>query len=264
MLVIVFGRVTMLYIPVEVNKHPVKAFVDSGAQTTIMSPSCAETCGIMRLIDRRYSGVAKGVGTAQILGRVHSADIKIGNSTMSCSFTVMEGKDVDLLLGLDMLKRFQALIDLKQNKLIFGDGNEVSFLGEADIPKYLEEAMQNEPTISGPNGTEIGAQSGTVKPAGSSAAAAASAASSSSNTNGAFRGQGQALGASSTSKAPAVNGPSHAPTPAAQGSAPSQPSHPKEAVDQLVSLGFGRAEAIQALDACGGNVEYAAGLLFQG
>ncbi|KAK6391351.1 hypothetical protein LTR65_004515 [Meristemomyces frigidus] len=253
----VFGRVTMLYIPVEVNKHPVKAFVDSGAQTTIMSPSCAESCGIMRLIDRRYSGVAKGVGTAQILGRVHSADIKIGNSTMSCSFTVMEGKDVDLLLGLDMLKRFQAVIDLRSNKLIFGDGNEVSFLGEAELPKMLEEAMANEPTVSGPNGTEIGTQSGTVKPAGPAATA------SSSGTNGAFRGSGQALG-SSSSKAPAANGPTHAPTPAASTPAPAKPSHPKEAVDQLVSLGFPRDQAVAALDACDGNVEYAAGLLFQG
>lgn len=239
----------MLYIPVQVNKHPVKAFVDSGAQTTIMSPSCAESCGIMRLIDKRYSGIAKGVGTAQILGRVHSAPIKIGNATMSCSFTVMEGKDVDLLLGLDMLKRFQATIDLKQNKLIFGDDNEVSFLGEADIPKYMEEA---EPTIAGPNGTEIGAQSGTVKPAGSSSAAA-----SSSGTNGSFQGQGQTLGAG---KAPAGSN-----TPAASGGpAPAASRHPKEAIDQLVGLGFKRQQAIAALDACDGNVEYAAGLLFQG
>ncbi|KJY00832.1 DNA damage-inducible protein 1 [Zymoseptoria brevis] len=250
----VFGRVTMLYVPVEVNKHPVKAFVDSGAQTTIMSPSCAETCGIMRLIDRRYSGVAKGVGTAQILGRVHSADIKIGNSTMSCSFTVMEGKDVDLLLGLDMLKRFQGIIDLRQNKLIFGDGNEVDFLGEADLPKFLEDAQQSEPTISGPNGTEIGAQSGTVKPAGTSAAASSSAA------KGPFQGQGQTLGASSSSKAPVSNTPSAS----TQSPAPAASAHSKEAIEQLQGLGFSRQEAIAALDACGGNVEYAAGLLFQG
>ena len=257
----VFGRVTMLYIPVEVNRRPVKAFVDSGAQTTIMSPSCAEACGIMRLIDKRYSGVAKGVGTAQILGRVHAADIRIGKSTMSCSFTVMEGKDVDLLLGLDMLKRFQAVIDLRSNKLVFGDGNEVNFLGEADIPKSLEEAMLNEPTVSGPNGTEIGAQSGTVRQAGASEAAASFPPAAA--TNGSFRGHAQASGSSSSQ---ASNRSAHPATPTtATVPPPPQPasSHPKEAIDQLVSLGFARNQAIAALDACGGNVEYAAGLLFQ-
>ncbi|KAK5170850.1 hypothetical protein LTR04_002758, partial [Oleoguttula sp. CCFEE 6159] len=242
----VYGTVSMLYINAEVNGHPVKAFVDSGAQATIMSPSCAEACNIMRLIDTRYSGIAKGVGTAKILGRVHSAVIKIGSAEMPCSFMVMEGKDVDLLLGLDMLKRHQACIDLRKNKLVFPH-DEVDFLPESEIPKYMAEAQAKEPTIPGPGGTEIGTQTGAVRPAGSTAAPGANLTSASSS------------GPSQTVFQPTPGQPA-APRPAA----PAAQSFPQASIDQLQSLGFSREEALAALSATEGDVEYAAGLLYQG
>lgn len=55
----------------EVNKEPVKAFVDSGAQMTIMTKDFAEKCGLMRLVDYRFAGIAMGVGQSKIIGRIY-------------------------------------------------------------------------------------------------------------------------------------------------------------------------------------------------
>lgn len=222
-----FGRVAMLYIPVEVNGHPVKAFVDSGAQQTIMSPECAEACGIMRLVDERFSGIARGVGTAKILGRVHSAQLKLSDLFLPCAFTIMEGRDVDLLFGLDMLKAHQACIDLEKNVLRI-QGREVSFLSEHELPEKSrvdEEILEAPvPNAAPPRASHDG-----------------------------FSGSGRTLGA------PPAAGPSRSRAP--KTSAPAQ-RYPEHDIRILMDLGVSREVAISTLDAAGGNVDAAASLLF--
>jgi DNA damage-inducible protein 1 len=254
----VFGRVHMLYLDVEVNGHKVKALVDSGAQATIMSPSCAEACGIMRLVDKRFAGVAKGVGTANIIGRVHAAPIKIGPLFLACSFTVMEGKSVELLLGLDMLKRFQAVIDLGKDSLRI-QGEEVPFLGEAEIPRETEEALNLEPTVPGPAGTRIGQRSGAVVTPAEAAGGAGTGMGATSAAALASASASATPGRSAAASASAGQG-GRVP---ASASAQATPSFPEADINTLMSLGHTRQSAISALEATGGDVEYAASLLFQ-
>nr|GMC49778.1 DNA damage-inducible protein 1-like [Ipomoea batatas] len=117
-----FARVVMLYVDMEVNSVPLKAFVDSGAQSTIISKSCVERCGLLRLLDTRYRGIARGVGQSEILGRIHVAPIKIGSVFYPCSFLVLDSPNMEFLFGLDMLRKHQCMIDLKENVLRVGGG----------------------------------------------------------------------------------------------------------------------------------------------
>ncbi|XP_045154885.1 regulatory solute carrier protein family 1 member 1 [Echinops telfairi] len=124
-----FGQVVMLYINCKVNGHPVKAFVDSGAQMTIMSQASQMTdfqsvpCGILGERSVTSSSCA-------------SAQVQIEGDFLACSFSILEEQPMDMLLGLDMLKRHQCSIDLKKNVLVIGTtGSQTTFLPEGELPE---------------------------------------------------------------------------------------------------------------------------------
>ncbi|XXG72437.1 hypothetical protein AAC387_Pa07g1532 [Persea americana] len=221
-----FARVVMLYVDMEVNGVPLKAFVDSGAQSTIISKSCAERCGLLRLLDRRFKGIAHGVGQSEILGRIHVAPIKIGNIFYPCSFMVLDAPNMEFLFGLDMLRKHQCIIDLKENVLRVGGGEvSVPFLQEKDIPshfldeerysKQVSQGLGSAPESSGATGKNENLPSGSL-----------------------------------------ISGTAH--------NSNTQGADFESKIAKLVELGFDRRAAIQALNLFNGNEEQAAGYLFGG
>jgi len=113
-------------VAVRINGCYARAVISTGAQSTIASESFTRKSRIQRLVDNRFAGIARGVGTAQIIGRIHSIQIQMGSDAGFCmpmSLTVVEYKygqgNPDILLGLDFLKRYHCTVDFRQSRLVF-------------------------------------------------------------------------------------------------------------------------------------------------
>lgn len=146
-----FAPVQMLYVKCTVNGISTLAFIDTGAQNSIISPKFASMCGLERLIDVRFIGEAKGVGTGKIVGKIHSAPIQLGGSFLPCSLHVLESLPMPFLFGLDMLRRHQITIDLCTNTLVVHNEH-ISFLSEGER-RMLEASYEGAAASTQPGGT---------------------------------------------------------------------------------------------------------------
>lgn len=194
----------------------------SGAQATIISKECAERCNILRLLDPRFAGMAHGVGTAKIYGRIHLALLTLNSEVFEVTFTVMDaaGGEYDMLLGLDMLRKHQASIDLNNNCLRIGNTS-VPFLAEKDIPKKMLGRPAQEPERASPP---------------------------------------RSTGTGSASRTRSAHSPTRPSTRRGNQGTSSRRQGGQE-VSGLMEMGFPRAEAEEALRAANGNAEQAADML---
>ena len=106
-----------LQISCEINGFIIPAIVDTGAQVTVMSESCAKRCHISDQIDGRYSGKAVGIGSSDILGRINDLSMRVGPISYLNKVSILRQSRVDLIIGLDFLRRFGAEINLEKRML---------------------------------------------------------------------------------------------------------------------------------------------------
>jgi len=162
---LVVGSVVMLFVTVTVNNVALQALVDSGAQMTIMNAQEAARCGVMRLLDTRFAGVAQGVGTQKILGRILALQLKIGGGHFPCSVSVLE-TGPPFILGLDMLKRHQCCLDLRRGCLTLGSSGEaVPFLNESQMERGSFGRQDSQPESPRPAAASAPPAAGAAEPA---------------------------------------------------------------------------------------------------
>ena len=124
-------RVEMIYIPCCINNQYITGFVDTGAQINIMNINTVINCGLGDLLDEEHQTQLVGVGTQVSLGKIHYAEIVIGTSIVSCSFTVTTNGP-DIILGLNTLLRHKCILDLG-NKTLQINNDKVHFLLKKDV-----------------------------------------------------------------------------------------------------------------------------------
>jgi DNA damage-inducible protein 1 len=136
-----FVSTEMLYINASVNNTAVQVFVDTGAQTTVISREFAERANLMKNVDARFKGLIKGVGEQTSLGRIWNFSLKINGKMFAVSAVVLEKFSHEILLGLDAMKRHKVIINLGEMQMGFPSHSiTVPFLKDHEIIKIpLEE-----------------------------------------------------------------------------------------------------------------------------
>ncbi|KAF3388059.1 DNA damage-inducible protein 1 [Talaromyces pinophilus] len=129
------GRVkwTSLRIRSSTNRNGTNSWRNKATRGSLGWITLADVSGLPGM-----SLTIEGVGAETLIGRVHSVQIKVGNIFRACSLTIIAGNHIGLHLGLDILQRYQASIDLRRNVLVI-QNQAIRFLSEDEIPKGFED-----------------------------------------------------------------------------------------------------------------------------
>ena len=120
------------------NNVCVEMMVDTGAESSVISSELAKTLGLDKNIDRSHWGVAAGVGRARIIGKIRNVIATFGHVEFDMEFIVLDVPEKMLILGMDQLRKYNVIIDLQRDVLIFGGvgGVEVPMLPPDQQPAY--------------------------------------------------------------------------------------------------------------------------------
>jgi hypothetical protein len=112
---------------VEITRYVVEGLVDTRASMSVMAATVVRELGMMHLM--AGSETASRVVT-QALGRIDDAIIRVGSVLCIMTFMVVDTNSYDVLLGLDILMKIGAIVDVERGLIQVrkGPGTDVEVL----------------------------------------------------------------------------------------------------------------------------------------
>lgn len=115
-----FSIADLPLLSVRLNGHSVMGLIDTGAQSSIISQEMAEKCGILYLVDKKWTTKAVGIGEQTVVGRIHNSPFLIGGITLSISLLIIKTFHSNyFLIGQDFLVRNHCIIECHRGTIHF-------------------------------------------------------------------------------------------------------------------------------------------------
>jgi hypothetical protein len=121
--------VNMIILNGEINDLPVKILLDTGASSSVIFKNAIERLDLNELIDPEGSAELRGIGTEQSLGNIWYTELKLEKNIYPISLICSSNKisDFDMILGVNFLQSYKAVLNFKNKTLILNDKYEIKF-----------------------------------------------------------------------------------------------------------------------------------------
>jgi hypothetical protein len=123
-------RSKTLHLLVEINNCLIEGLVDTGASMSVMPAAVVRELGLMHMVSGFETYKAASGVVTQALGRIGEVPIKVGGVQCNMTFMVVDTDSYDVLLGLDLLIKIGAIVDVEQGLIQVrrGPGTNVEIL----------------------------------------------------------------------------------------------------------------------------------------
>jgi predicted aspartyl protease len=145
-------RSKTLHLSVEINNCLIEGLVDTGASMSVMAVAVVRELGLMHLVSGSESYKTASGAVTQALGRIKEVQIKVGGVQCNMTFMVVDTDSYDVLLGLDLLIKIGAIVDVEQGLIQVrrGPGTDVEVLPLTMV--NLVQRSDSENSIHGKDG----------------------------------------------------------------------------------------------------------------